>query len=472
MKKCQLRLCLTLGIFLVLFTLCESTGRVDDHRENEPCDSSNCRLPLCKCSDIRGPEEKIDLRDTPMMVALSFNGIITTEHSKFIKKILNPIFKNPNGCGIQATFFLSESGNGTTDYCLAQTLFNNNNEIGIGAPKYSCPYTDCESFGSQFVKWNNEKAEKQIFQQKRNIAIKAKINQSFLRGFRSPLVDQGGNAHFRALKKFGFNYDSSAIVKSADIKRTNYTRQWPHTLDFPPSYQCPTCPDKESLNCKENSNNCSMNGIWVVPMHTLNIKEENSNNRKEINRTCSSLINNYIAEDRMQNKNCYQSSEITQKVIEDQLIENFQSHYKPNKAPFVINIETAWFEKYGNILTDALVQFIDELTKPDPNNKNDIYFVSIAKIIEWLEYPAPLDVIANKWLWDCDGINYDYDEECESIKKLTESSQELEEIKKKNKTKELELKAEDLFRNGVLTSVIIIFILSLLFTVIYDKYNM
>jgi hypothetical protein len=57
-----------------------------------------------------------------MMVALSFNGVLTTEHSRYIKKILNPIFKNPNGCGIQGTFFVSDSSNGTTDYCLVQTL--------------------------------------------------------------------------------------------------------------------------------------------------------------------------------------------------------------------------------------------------------------------------------------------------------------------------------------------------------------
>ena len=194
-----------------------------------------------------------------------------------------------------------------------------------------------------------------------------------------------------------------------------------------------------------------------------------------VNRTCSSLINNYVAENRLANKNCYQANEIRNNILEQQLFDNFYEHYNSNKAPYVINIEMAWFEKYGAMLTDALIQFIHELTNTDPNakfkNKGDIYFVSISKMIEWIEYPAPLDVIANKWLWDCDGISYDYDEECESIKKLKQDFEELEEIKKKNKTRELELKAEDLFRNGVLTAVIVIFALSLLFTVFYDKYQ-
>jgi hypothetical protein len=176
-----------------------------------------------------------------------------------------------------------------------------------------------------------------------------------------------------------------------------------------------------------------------------------------------------IGESRMENSNCLQLADLDQDKLESQLRNNFIQHYRRNKAPFVINIELKWFERYGDLLTDALISFIHEFTKPSAIN--DIYFVSISKMIEWIEYPAPLDVIANRWLWDCDGVNYDYDEECESIKKLKESSDELTEAKKKIKAKELELKAEDLFRNGVLTAVSVAFVLTLIFTVIYDKYD-
>lgn len=148
-----------------------------------------------------------------------------------------------------------------------------------------------------------------------------------------------------------------------------------------------------------------------------------------------------------------------------------------NKAPFVINIELAWFDRFGDMLTEALIEFIEKLTtekkeeKNPSSTKHDIYFVSISKIIEWIEYPTPLNVIANRWLWDCDGTNYDYDEECESLKKLRENSLELEEIKRRNRTGPLDLKNEDLFRSGVLTAVIVVFIVSILFVIIYDKMN-
>ncbi len=44
---------------------------------------------------------------------------------------------------------------------------------------------------------SEDKAQETIFQQKRNIARKGKINHSFLRGFRLPLLDSKENVHYR-----------------------------------------------------------------------------------------------------------------------------------------------------------------------------------------------------------------------------------------------------------------------------------
>jgi len=396
-----------------------------------------------------------------MMIALTFNGVLTSEHSKFIKRILNPVFRNPNGCAVQGTFFLSGSGNGTTDYCFAQSLFNNNNEIAVSSTKYQCPYTDCESLGRYFRRWREESADTDIYEQKKNIALNARINRSFLRGFRVPFLDQRGNSHFRALKKYAFNYDSSVIIKPQDIRKHEGFRLWPHTLDFPANYTCPTCPTKKGY-CS-SSQNCSLSSVWVVPMHYYNATGKNP---------CPTLIKDDIADNRLDTKSCIPRNELTQKILEDLLFHDFDI-YMGNKAPFVINIELNWFDKYGEILTNALVKFINELT--DINSRrssgNNVYFVTVSKIIEWIEYPTPLNVIAGKWLWDCEGVIYDYDQECESIKKLREDQEELEEIKKKNKTKQLDLQTEVLFQNGVLPSTVAIFILSFLFVVFYDMYS-
>ena len=58
-----------------------------------------------------------------------------------------------------------------------------------------------------------------MYEQKRNIARKGKINRSFLRGFRLPFLDNKNNLHYNALKKYAFNYDSSVIVSQEDIKK-------------------------------------------------------------------------------------------------------------------------------------------------------------------------------------------------------------------------------------------------------------
>lgn len=420
---------------------------------------------MCKCSDTQ-PPGNLDLEKIPMMVGITFNGIITPRTMMFIKQILNPIFKNPNGCPSQATFFVSDKMNTQqTDYCVVQSLFNNNNEIAVGSIKYNCPYTDCESLGKHHRKWNAKNAQKLIYEQKKNIARKAKINRSFLKGFRVPYLDQAGSTHFRALKKYAFNYDSSVVIKQKDIMRNEGNmRFWPHTLDFPPSYECKTCPSKASF-CQDQAN-CTMNSVWIVPLHFLSIETLNP---------CPTLIKDEIAANRIDTKHCLPRNELKQELIEKMLFENFESHYNLNKAPFILNLETEWFDEFGEMLTKALRSFVNELTSSESKygKKKDIYFMSISKIIEWIQYPVELDVIGNEWLWDCDDSSFDYDEECESIIKLKEMNEELEEIKQKNKTNQLklDLQAENLFHNGIFSIVFLAFIIGTLLTVCYDKFG-
>lgn len=184
------------------------------------------------------------------------------------------------------------------------------------------------------------------------------------------------------------------------------------------------------------------------------------------------LLNDEVAENRMDTLKCTKKKDLTQQNIYNQLMDNFNRSYMTNKAPFIINIETSWLDEYGNILTDAIVQFINDLTVLNTDaSKNDIYFVTLEKIVEWMQYPVPLNVIGSRWLWDCDGHDFDYDEDCDSIRKAKNMAEDLETQRGLNKTMALDLRAEDLFRNGVVTVVIVVFILSITFVVLYDKYN-
>ena len=124
-----------LAYLFFICTLFNLSTIASAEEEKRTCSPSNCNLPLCKCADTLVPGN-LNLKDVPMMIMLTFNGILKKKHTDHLKKILNPIFKNPNGCPVQATFFVSEGGSEKTDYCLVQKLFNNNNEIGVGSVDY------------------------------------------------------------------------------------------------------------------------------------------------------------------------------------------------------------------------------------------------------------------------------------------------------------------------------------------------
>lgn len=189
---------------------------------------------------------------------------------------------------------------------------------------------------------------------------------------------------------------------------------------------------------------------------------------------CPTLIPFESLGNRMSTRSCIKAEEITENLLETMIYENFKRHYETNKAPFVLNIETSWFNKYGEMLSEALVKFIHRLTiesNKNLTNNNDIYFVSIAKGLDWIEYPVSLDVIANKWLWDCDGVDFDYDQECDFVDQQIKNAEVVEHLKQAKKKMELDLRAEDLFRNGILTGVIVIFILAIIFVILYDRYH-
>jgi hypothetical protein len=113
------------------------------------------------------------------------------------------------------------------------------------------------------------------------------------------------------------------------------------------------------------------------------------------------------------------------------------------------------------MLTNALVKFISQM---DNNCTSDIYFMTIAKALDWIQYPVPINVIGNKWLWDCDGLDFEFDQECDFI---DQSAKHAEEKKAKMDQKF----GEDWYRNGILKCEIIVFGLAILYIILYDRYN-
>ena len=74
------------------------------------------------------------------------------------------------------------------------------------------------------------------------------------------------------------------------------------------------------------------------------------------------MIKDEVAQNRIDTKDCLPRRKLTQKLLEDMLFTNFKQHYQLNKAPFIINIETEWFNEFGEMLTNALKTFVNDLT--------------------------------------------------------------------------------------------------------------
>jgi len=106
--------------------------------------------------------------------------------------------------------------------------------------------------------------------------------------------------------------------------------------------------------CRGKENCTLSSSVWVVPVHSLGVEGKNP---------CPSLIKDDIAQTRIETKDCLPRRKLTQKVLEDILFNNFKQHYKLNKAPFIVNIETEWFDdEFGEMLMHALKTFVSDLT--------------------------------------------------------------------------------------------------------------
>lgn len=102
----------------------------NDPNAAEPCDPSVCQLPECFCSKdatrIPGDLEPVH---TPQMIIITFDDAINNENWElYNSKIFTPTRKNPNGCPIRGSFFVSHQ---YTDYQKVQKLWQDGHEIGI-----------------------------------------------------------------------------------------------------------------------------------------------------------------------------------------------------------------------------------------------------------------------------------------------------------------------------------------------------
>jgi len=144
----------------------------------------------------------------------------------------------------------------------------------------------------------------------------------------------------------------------------NNPPMWPYTFDFKSTQDCKIGP------CPKDSHP----GMWEVPM----IQYEDVKGH-----ACSML-------DACQD-------ELTKNSAYNLLLNNFLRHYKTNRAPFPIFMNT-WMSN-GQYRSEALSEFLDTILML-PN----VYVVTISDVLEWMQKPTPCDTTNGQTTCDLVGL--------------------------------------------------------------------
>lgn len=321
----------------------------NDPNAADKCDLSVCQLPECFCSkdatQIPGGLEPVN---TPQMIILTFDDSINMENwNLYQDKIFTNKRKNPNGCAIRGTFFISHQ---YTDYQKIQKLWEQNHEIALHSITHR---------GPEFW-WRDNATIEDYFDEfvgQANIINKfANVRMEEIRGIRVPFLKVGWNRQFLMMKEFGFVYDSSIVAPFTNIPL------WPYTLDYKIPHAC------------LGDNNCpsrSYPGVWEMVMNQLEVDD---------GRTC-------VYADQC-------PANLNGDDVYRMFMHNFKRHYSTSRAPLGLYFHSGWFKKPEYM--DVFVKFLQFLEKLP-----DVYFVTNNQAIEWMRNPTPVHQLHNFEPWKC-----------------------------------------------------------------------
>ncbi|XP_012267028.2 uncharacterized protein LOC105692413 isoform X2 [Athalia rosae] len=304
------------------------------------CRKDVCLLPDCNCG---GPDIPGGLLadEVPQLVLLTFDDAVNDLNRPLYSDLFEKDRKNPNGCPISATFYVSHEW---TDYSQVQNLYAAGHEMAS--------HTVSHSFGEQF---SHRKWAREVAGQREILAAYGGVKLDDIKGMRAPFLSVGGNNMFKMLWDTNFTYDSSMPVYE------NRPPSWPYTLDYKLFHDCmiPPCPTR------------SYPGLWEVPMVMW---QDLNGGRCSMGDACSNPP--------------------TPEGVYKMLIKNFERHYTTNRAPFGLFYHAAWFTQAHH--KEGFISFLDTILAMD-----DVWLVTNAQAIEWVRNPTPNSLLPNFEPFQC-----------------------------------------------------------------------
>ncbi|KAL9928645.1 chitin deacetylase-like 5 [Glossina fuscipes fuscipes] len=306
------------------------------------CRKDVCLLPDCFCGGKEIPGN-LNVSEVPQIVLITFDDAVSTLNINLYEELFNnDTRKNPNGCPIRATFYVSHEW---TNYGMIQDLYADGHELAS--------HTISHSFGEQFSqkKWTREVAG-----QREILAAYGGVKVSDVRGMRAPFLSVGGNKMYKMLYDSNFTYDSSLPVYE------NRPPSWPYTFDYKIFHDCmiPPCPTR------------SYPGIWQVPMVMW---QDLNGGRCSMGDACSNPGD----------------ADGVMKMI----MKNFERHYTTNRAPFGLFYHAAWFTQPHH--KEGFIKFLDAI-----NAMPDVWIVTNWQALQWVRDPTPLSRINSFQPFYCD----------------------------------------------------------------------
>merc|ERR1712106_92712 len=334
-----------------------------DPNRAPPCDTSICKLPDCFCSEdgTQVPGKLCEVGpagsqcdNVPQMITVTFDDAINNNNIDLYREIFNQQRKNPNGCDIKASFFVSHK---YTNYSSVQEMHYLGHEIAA----HSITHNDDEQFWTQATvdDWAKEMAGSRLI-----IDKFANITDNSVVGLRAPYLRVGGNNQFTMMEEQAFLYDSSITAPLSDIP------QWPYTLYYRMPHAChghiQTCPTRSFA-------------VWEMVMNELDRRED-----PEIEEPlpgCAMV------------DSCFSSKPTADQVYKF-LVNNFDRHYNTNRAPLGLFFHSAFLKNDPEVL-DAFLFWMDEVIA----KYNDVYFVTMTQVIQWMQDARNVNEMVNYEPW-------------------------------------------------------------------------